>query len=94
MDKQITYLFDVEGTLTNPLEKIDSSFAMSFLGCMTGKRVFLAAGSNLEKVERQIPSSVLNRLEGIFCCMGNEFWQKKELFIKMILNYLFSYKNY
>ena len=76
MDKQITYLFDVDGTLTNPLEKMDSSFAMSFLGWMTGKRVFLAAGS------RQIPSSVLNRLEGIFCCMGNEFWQKKELIYK------------
>jgi phosphomannomutase len=78
MDK-ITYLFDVDGTLTKPTQKMDTGFTASFLSWMNGKRVFLAAGSNIEKIQGQLPFSVLGRLDGIFCCMGNEFWQNNKL---------------
>jgi len=73
------YLFDVDGTLTEPVKKMDSSFVVPFLSWMKDKSVFIVAGSNIEKVERQIPSSIFNRCEGIFCSMANEFWQKGNL---------------
>ena len=74
-----SYLFDVDGTLTAPMKKMESSFVFDFLAWVEGKRVFIVAGSNIEKVQKQLPSSVLSRCEGIFCSMANEFWQKGEL---------------
>ena len=74
-----SYLFDVDGTLTAPMKKMESSFVFDFLSWVEGKRVFIVAGSNIEKVQKQLPSSVLSRCEGIFCSMANEFWQKGEL---------------
>ncbi|MAF23986.1 hypothetical protein CL634_00150 [bacterium] len=73
------YLFDVDGTLTEPMKKMEASFVFDFLAWMEGKRVFIVAGSNIEKVQRQLPSSVLARCEGVFCSMANEFWQKGKL---------------
>jgi phosphomannomutase len=91
MDK-ITYLFDVDGTLTKPIQKMEAGFTVSFLSWMNDKTVFLAAGSNIEKIQRQLPSSVLSRLDGIFCCMGNEFWQKNKLIYQNEFNVPFRLK--
>jgi len=68
------FLFDVDGTLTPPTQKMDSSFLMSFLRWMSDKRVFLVAGGNYENIKRQIPASILSRTHGVFCSMANEFW--------------------
>ena len=75
----MVYLFDIDGTLTPPRQKMDGGFLFFFLSWMEGKKVFLVGGSDLEKVHEQIPRSVSHRCEGIFCCMGNEFWQKDKI---------------
>ena len=74
MARHTHYLFDVDGTLTEPRRKMESSFTMSFLSWMEERSVFLVAGSDLDKVNQQVPSSVTKRCSGIFCSMGNEFW--------------------
>ena len=73
-EENISYLFDVDGTLTLPQQRMDSSNAWAFLSWMDEKDVYIVAGSGIEKVEHQIPNSILKRLEGIFCSMANEFW--------------------
>ena len=46
------------------------------------KKVYLVGGSDKKKIESQLPSSVIKRCAGMFCCMGNEFWQGEELIYK------------
>ena len=74
-----TYLFDIDGTLTEPRQKMDSSFSMQFLSWMVDKNVFFVTGSDKQKVDEQIPSSIMKRCRGVFCSMANEFWQNEEL---------------
>ena len=73
------YLFDVDGTLTEPRKMMDTDFGFFFINWMTHKRVFLVAGSDLEKVNSQIPASIISKCRGIFCCMGNQLWMKDKL---------------
>jgi len=79
MSKLVHYLFDVDGTLTKPRGKMDSSFTMSFLEWIEGKSVFLVSGSDMKKIKQQIPHSIISRCSGISCSMGNELWLGKEL---------------
>ena len=69
------FLFDVDGTLTNPREKIDEEFSSFFLQWIEKKEVFLISGSDLPKIQEQIPTSILSKCKGIFACMGNELWE-------------------
>ena len=81
-EENISYLFDVDGTLTFPQKKMQMGHTLAFLDWMANKDAYIVAGSGLDKVEQQIPSSILHRLEGVFCSMANEFWVvngKKEL---------------
>jgi len=75
-DKNI-YLFDIDGTLTEPLSKMDSDFTYSFLSWMPDKKVFLVGGSDFKKISSQVPQSVIGRCSGIFSCMGNELRTKE-----------------
>jgi len=74
-----SYLFDIDGTLTPSLEKMEESFEDFFLSWMNEKKVFLVGGSDKVKVDFQIPPSVQSKCGGIFCCMGNELWQNGEI---------------
>jgi phosphomannomutase len=81
-EENISYLFDVDGTLTFPQERMQAGHVVSFLSWMANKDVYIVAGSGIEKVERQITSSILHRVEGVFCSMANELWvinSRKEL---------------
>jgi phosphomannomutase len=73
-EENISYLFDVDGTLTFPQKKMQMGHTLAFLDWVENKDAYIVAGSGLEKVERQIPSSILHRMEGVFCSMANEFW--------------------
>ena len=75
----ISYLFDVDGTLTLPLQRMEPEFLSEFLSWMNGESIYLVAGSDLEKVQRQIPDSVIEKCRGVFCSMGNQFWRGEEL---------------
>ena len=69
------YVFDVDGTLTEPTRRMSDDFAAFFAGWARGKRYFLTSGSTLETMRRQIPPGVMSNAEGWFPCMGNEFWE-------------------
>ena len=66
------YLFDVDGTLTKPRKRMTNRFAGKFLRWSKGKQIFIATGSDWDKIREQIPQEVLDVFQGIFCCMGNE----------------------
>tara|TARA_Y100001934_G_scaffold55506_1_gene68501 strand:+ start:2403 stop:3113 length:711 start_codon:yes stop_codon:yes gene_type:complete len=80
------YLFDVDGTLTEPRQRMSKFFAKLFLPWMIDRSVFLVAGSDREKVNEQVPQEVINLCSGVFCCMGNELWINDELKYKNEFN--------
>ena len=80
--ERLVYLFDVDGTLTAPMKKMESGTIMCFLNWMNGKEVYIVAGSDKKKIEKQLPSSILNRMAGIFCSSANELWCKNKLIYK------------
>jgi|10_taG_2_1085330.scaffolds.fasta_scaffold09172_7 phosphomannomutase len=69
------YIFDVDGTLTPPRQLIHSKFASFFTEFASKHEVYLASGSDLDKLESQLPESILKTVHGVFTCMGNCFYQ-------------------
>jgi len=72
------FLFDVDGTLTEPRQRMTEDFALFFSDWMEGKDVFLVSGSDLLKIKEQVPAPIIDKCQGIFACMGNELWKKDE----------------
>lgn len=73
------YMFDIDGTLTDPRQKMSEGFADRFYKWMKDKKVFLVTGSDLSKVQEQVPSEILTRCSGIFTCMGNQLYINDKL---------------
>ncbi len=73
-DVNKSFLFDVDGTLTEPRQPMDFEFADWFKSWAAKHDIYLISGSDLFKIREQIPARVLNRCKGVFSCMGNEFW--------------------
>ena len=78
MINQNVYIFDVDGTLTPPRQKINKQFASFFVSFCEQKPVFLATGSDYKKVKEQITKDIISKVDGIFTCMGNELWVNDE----------------
>ena len=78
MINQNVYIFDVDGTLTPPRQKINTQFAFFFASFCEQKPVFLATGSDYKKVKEQITKDIISKVDGIFTCMGNELWVNDE----------------
>lgn len=72
------FLFDVDGTLTEPRQRMTEEFALFFSDWMEGKDVFLVSGSDLLKIKEQVPAPIIDKCQGVFACMGNELWKKDE----------------
>lgn len=68
------FLFDVDGTLSDPRQPMESDFAVFFGTWVQNNNVYLVSGSDLPKIKEQIPNNILKKCKGIFSCMGNEFW--------------------
>ena len=69
---KICYVFDVDGTLTEPRQQIDDAFANEFILWSMQKQCFIATGSDFEKTKEQVPWDIMDCFKNIFCCMGNE----------------------
>lgn len=69
---KVCYIFDVDGTLTEPREEMNSSFANEFLLWSMGKQCYISTGSDFQKTRQQVPWDILDCFKFIFCCMGNE----------------------
>ena len=78
MINQNVYIFDIDGTLTPPRQKINKQFASFFASFCTQNAVFLATGSDYKKVKEQITKNIISKVDGIFTCMGNELWVNDE----------------
>jgi phosphomannomutase len=73
------YLFDIDGTLTNPRQKMSSDHTLALLSWITNKNVYLVTGSDYPKVKEQLPDSIVRKCNGIFCSMGNQFIQNNKI---------------
>jgi phosphomannomutase len=69
---KICYIFDVDGTLTEPRREITSEDKHYFLSWSENKQCFISTGSDFSKTKEQLGQEVLERFDLIFCCMGNE----------------------
>jgi len=69
---KICYIFDVDGTLTEPRKQMDNSFSNELIEWMKDKQCFIATGSDYKKTKEQVPDNVLKNFKYTFCCMGNE----------------------
>tara|TARA_B100000989_G_scaffold205335_1_gene155494 strand:+ start:3167 stop:3925 length:759 start_codon:yes stop_codon:yes gene_type:complete len=72
------YLFDVDGTLTPAKSKIDNKFQKSFLDWMQDKEVYIVSGGSFVRLIDQLGTDIIDSTQGVFACMGNIFYQKRE----------------
>ena len=74
-----TYIFDVDGTLTVPRQAIEPIFAKFFLEFARHRSVVLVSGSDLGKLQEQLPDEILNTCQAVFTCSGAERWEHFKL---------------
>ena len=65
------FLFDIDGTLTPPLKCMTQSHTHFFLSWSIDKNFYLVGGSDIQKIKKQLPHSILRRSKGIFSSMAN-----------------------
>ncbi|MCP4072854.1 MAG: hypothetical protein GY742_14135 [Hyphomicrobiales bacterium] len=65
-------VFDVDGTLTGPRRRMHEDFCRFFKSICRNYPVFLVSGSDMIKLEQQLPGEVIKLVTGIFACSGNE----------------------
>ena len=72
------YLFDVDGTLTEPREKIKEQIEDVFMSWIASKSksVYLVTGSDISKTKEQLGEDLMGACLGVFTCSGNVFRKK------------------
>lgn len=75
------YLFDVDGTLTEPRLKIESEIKEIFLEWILtkNKKAYLVTGSDVSKTTEQLGEYFINTCLGVFTCSGNVFRQEGKI---------------
>ena len=66
------YLFDVDGTLTEPRQPMVKDFANLFRILVRSNIVYLVSGSDLDKLKEQVPPDILLDCAGVFSSSGNQ----------------------
>lgn len=69
------YVFDVDGTLTAPRQPIEQMFANFFSEFARSRTVYLVSGSDLRKLQEQLPEDILHACRAVFTCSGAERWE-------------------
>jgi phosphomannomutase len=69
------FVFDVDGTLTEPRKKIDSEFKDFMLKFIENNDVYLVTGSDRLKTFEQLGFELYEACKGVWQCNGNEFWE-------------------
>jgi phosphomannomutase len=72
------YLFDVDGTLTPSRDKIDPLFKKAFYEWGRDKEVYIVSGGSFPRLINQLGMDIIERMSGVFPCMGNAFYQKRD----------------
>lgn len=73
------FLFDVDGTLTDPRQPMEDDFASFFEEFCTREAVYLVSGSDLKKIQEQVPENILKLCKGVFSSSGNQLNVRDEL---------------
>lgn len=68
------YVFDMDGTITPARLSMTVDFARRFIPFLQKHVCFIATGSDMDKVQEQVPQQVRKEFKGIYCSMGNELW--------------------
>jgi len=76
-------IFDVDGTLTGQRRLIQEDFARFFKWVVQTETVYLVTGSNMSKLEKQIPDWLMKSVAGAFTCSGNAYHEKGETIFRM-----------
>ena len=75
---KICYIFDVDGTLTEPRQKMTAKFCEEFKVWIEDKQCIVATGSDYIKTKQQVPKDILSIFKYTFCCMGNDIRDSNE----------------
>jgi phosphomannomutase len=70
------FLFDVDGTVTPPKQKIDSNFKIEFLRWMKDREVYIVSGGSFPRIIDQLGTDIVDGCAGVFACMGNIFYEQ------------------
>lgn len=65
------YVFDMDGTLTPPRLPMTDEFAKDFSKWQKTHKCYIATGSDMKKVEEQLPDFIIDNFTGIYTSMGN-----------------------
>jgi len=73
--KPAALLFDMDGTITDPRQAITPEVVSVLRSIPTGVKKYIVTGSDMEKVEQQIPCDILLELfERVHSCNGTRVW--------------------
>ena len=80
----ISYLFDVDGTLTNPREPVNPEFSKFFGSWVSdvqsnGDEVFLVTGSDKPKTLEQVGVPLYRLMDGVYQNCGNQLFVRNSL---------------
>ena len=64
---KICYIFDVDGTLTEPRQQMSPDFLREFKAWSEDKQCIIATGSDFLKTKQQVPQDILSDFKYIFC---------------------------
>lgn len=73
------FLFDIDGTLTDSRQKIDSNFETFMIDFCISNKVAFVTGSDRSKTIEQIGEKLFSSADYSFNCAGNEIWSKGHL---------------
>jgi phosphomannomutase len=72
----ISWVFDVDGVLTDTNTTIDKDFQQWFINWARHRQIYLVTGSQKEKTIYQIGQEIFDLAEISFNCLGNSRWEK------------------
>ena len=83
--EKITFIFDVDGTLTPPNKPMDIQFMRWFERWMTKPNIniVLCTNSTYESIVERLGRRIIEQASAVFTCGGNELWMQHK---KKILN--------
>ena len=85
-EKNTVFLADMDGTLTPARLPMTEDFTQVFLDFIRKNIFYVVSGSDLGKIQEQLPKIVLDEVAGVFCSMGNEFYMKDKLIYRNDFN--------
>lgn len=72
---KLMYLLDIDGTLTEARQPMESTFAKNFAEWSKTHAFSLVSGSDIEKIQEQVPEEIINNAVQVFACNGNSIWK-------------------